>query len=88
MKAQGGIIAKLESDFEAPFRVISYKVGAVGGNYRLYQQQLNTGNKWNSAASDLIQGSGPGTAVFFDDIRVIGPDGIQRDLPQMSFNLK
>jgi gliding motility-associated protein GldM len=88
LKAQGGIIARLESDFEAPFRVISYKVGAFGGNYKLYQQQLNAGNKWNGAASDLIDGAGPGTAVFFDDIRVIGPDGIQRELPQMSFNLK
>src|SRR5262249_1078773 len=32
LKAVGAVIAKLEeSDFEAPYKVLSYKVGAVGG---------------------------------------------------------
>ena len=86
-KAQGGIIAKLESDFDAPFKVISYKVGAMGGPIHLYEQQSNTGSLWDGAAKKIIQRAGPGTAVFFDQIKVMGPDG-ERDLPQMSFNLK
>jgi gliding motility-associated protein GldM len=87
-KAMGGVIAKLESDFEAPFRVVSYTVGAIGGKIPIYQQQPNQGNRWSGAAASLIESAGPGTAVFFDNIKVVGPDGIVRDLPQMSFNLK
>ena len=87
LKAQGGIIARLDSDFEAPFKVLSYTVGAVGGKISLYQQQPNQGNRWSGAAAQLIESCGPGTAVFFDNIKVQGPDGQVRDLPQMSFIL-
>lgn len=86
-KAMGGVIAKLESDFEAPFRVISYTVGALGGKYPTYQIANNEGNRWNGNAANLINGATPGTAIFFDNIKVMGPDG-PRDLPMMSFNLK
>ncbi len=87
LKAQGGIIARLDSDFEAPFKVLSYTVGAVGGKISLYQQQPNQGNRWTGAAAQLIESCGPGTAVFFDNIKVQGSDGTVRDLPQMSFIL-
>jgi gliding motility-associated protein GldM len=87
-KAMGGVIAKLDSDFEFPFKVLSYTVGAIGGKIPIYQQQQNVGNRWNGAAQSLIESAGPGTAVFFDNIKVQGPDGIVRDLPQMSFNLR
>ncbi|MBC7851184.1 MAG: gliding motility protein GldM [Chitinophagaceae bacterium] len=87
-KAMGGLIARLDSDFEAPFRVISYTVGALGGKYPTYQIANNQGNRWSGAAETLINGATPGTAIFFDNIKVVGPDGITRDLPQMSFNLK
>ncbi len=87
-KAMGGVIARLDSDFEFPFKVLSYTVGAIGGKIPIYQQQPNTGNRWSGAAQSLIESAGPGTAVFFDNIKVQGPDGIVRDLPQMSFNLR
>ena len=36
-KVQGGLIARLiDSDFEAPFRVVSYTVGALGGKYPVF----------------------------------------------------
>jgi gliding motility-associated protein GldM len=87
-KAQGGMIAKLESEFDVEFKVISYKVGAMGGPIPYYQQQQNYGAVWSGAAKKLIELARPGTAVFFDDIKVVGPDGTERELPQMSFNLK
>jgi len=88
-KVQGGLIARLlESDFEASFRVVSYTVGAIGGKYPVYQTSSNAGNRWGGNAGTIINGAGPGTTVFFDDIRVVGPDGRERSLPQMSFNLK
>ncbi len=83
------MIARLEdSEFEAPFRVISYNVGALGGKYPVYQTSLNEGNRWGGAAATIINNATPGTSIFFDNIKVHGPDGKVRDLPQMSFNLK
>ena len=89
LKAQGGIIARLlESDFEAAFKVVSYSVGAVGGKYPVYQIAPNEGNRWGGNAATIINNATPGTSIFFDNIKVVGPDGKPRDLPQMSFNLK
>ena len=89
LKAMGGVIARLEdSDFEAAFRVVSYSVGAVGGKYPTYQSATNEGNRWSAGAANIINNATPGTSIFFDNIKVVGPDGRTRDLPQMSFNLK
>ena len=89
LKAQGGLIARLlDSDFEASFRVVSYNVGAVGGKYPVYQTSPNNGNRWSGGAATIINNATPGTSIFFDNIKVVGPDGRTRDLPQMSFNLK
>lgn len=89
LKAQGGLIARLlDSDFEAAFRVVSYSVGALGGKYPVYQTSPNNGNRWSAGAATIINNATPGTSIFFDNIKVVGPDGRTRDLPQMSFNLK
>lgn len=88
-KAMAGIIARLlESDFEAPYKVVSYQVGALGGKYPIYQIANNDGNRWNGNAKTIIDGATPGTAIFFDQIKVVGPDGRTQDLPMMTFNLK
>ena len=51
LKAMGGVIARLEdSDFEAAFKVVSYRVGAVGGKYPIYQTSTNDGNRWGGNA--------------------------------------
>jgi gliding motility-associated protein GldM len=89
LKAQGGLIARLlDSDFEAAFKVVSYNVGAIGGKYPVYQTSPNNGNRWSGGAATIINNATPGTSIFFDNIKVVGPDGRTRDLPQMSFNLK
>ncbi len=88
-KVNGGVIARLiDSEFDAPFRVTSYVVGAIGGPYPIYQYAANEGNRWNGKAKEIIDRAGPGTSVFFDKIMVVGPDGQPRELPTMSFNLK
>jgi hypothetical protein len=88
-KAIGGVIARLEnSDFESPFKVVSYKVGAVGGNIASYQQAVNDGNRWSGAAGQIISKCSPGTTVFFDEIHVVGRDGRNRELNPMVFNLR
>ncbi|WP_127128627.1 gliding motility protein GldM [Pseudoflavitalea rhizosphaerae] len=88
-KAIGGIIAKLEdSDFEAPYKVVSYRFGAQGGPIQVYAEATNNGNRWSGQAAQLVSRTGPGSVVFFDNITVIGPDGKQRDIGSMSFKLK
>jgi gliding motility-associated protein GldM len=88
-KAIGGLIARLEdSDFEAPFKVVSYKIGALGGGISAYTEAGNEGNRWSGNAQSIVQRSTPGTNIFFDQIRVVGPDGKQREIAPMVFSLK
>jgi gliding motility-associated protein GldM len=88
-KAIGGLLAKLEgSEFQSSFRVVSYKLAAIGGNIPQYQEATNEGPRWSGQAAGIVQRASPGTNVFFDAIRVVGKDGRTRELPPMVFNLK
>jgi gliding motility-associated protein GldM len=86
-KAQGGLFARLlDTDFEAPFQVLGYTVGGVVGG--IYRSVPNDGARWSPAADALIKQATPGSQIFFDQIRVKGPDNIVRELPGIFFNLK
>ncbi|HEY0678818.1 MAG TPA: GldM family protein [Chitinophagaceae bacterium] len=88
-KAQGGLIARLEdSEFEAGFRVVSYVLAASGGAFPNYQQANNEGNRWGGGAKAIVDKATPGTTVFFDQIRVVGPDGRTREITPMVFQLQ
>lgn len=88
-KAMGGVIARLEdSDFESSWRVISYTLGAIGGNISTYREAPNDGNRWSGSAAAIVTSASPGTNIFIDKLIVIGPDGRRRELPTMVFNLK
>ncbi|OIR08370.1 hypothetical protein GALL_95380 [mine drainage metagenome] len=88
-KAQGGLIAKLlESDFDARFQVISYRLGAYGGSISSPLDYLNNGPRWTGDAASLVGRASPGTKIYFDDIRVKGPDGRERQLPSIFFTLR
>lgn len=88
-KAQGGLIARLEdSEFEAPFKVVSYRLGASGGAFPVYQEAGNEGNRWSGSAANIVGKATPGTTIYFDQIRVIGPDGRNIEVAPMVFNLK
>lgn len=88
-KAMGGIMAKLlDSEFDAPFQVISYKLGANGGAFPTYQEFNNDGPRWGGNAKSAVDRATPGSSIFFDQIRVKGPDGKIRELPGIYFNLK
>ncbi|MEY3152024.1 MAG: hypothetical protein RLZZ333_621 [Bacteroidota bacterium] len=89
-KAMGGIIAKLEdSEFDAPFEVVSYRVGALSSDIPDYAPVDNKGPRWAGAAAALINKLKPGALVAITDITVKGPDGRTRVLPSgLSYNLK
>jgi gliding motility-associated protein GldM len=88
-KANAGLITKLEnSEFLAAFKVISYKMGGIGGGIPIYTQAVNQGNRWSDKAAEIVKRATPGTQVFFDDITVVGPDGRQRQIQPIFFSLK
>lgn len=88
-KAIGGVIAKLEgSEFQSSFRVVGYKLAALGGAVSQYQEANNEGNRWSGSAAAIVSKATPGTNIFFDNVRVVGKDGRTRELPPMVFNLK
>jgi gliding motility-associated protein GldM len=89
-KAMGGVIAKLEdSEFDAPFEVVSYSLGAVSSDIPDYAPVTNNGPRWTGNAANLINKLKPGAMVAITDIRVKGPDGRVRTLPgSLSYILK
>jgi len=88
-RAIGGLQAHLEnSEFESPFKVVSYKLAAIGGNVPQYVEATNEGNRWTGGAANIVAKASPGTNVFFDAIRVVGRDGRTRELPPMVFQLR
>jgi gliding motility-associated protein GldM len=89
-KAMGGVIAKLEdSEFDAPYEVVSYTVGAVSPDIPDYVPTANNGNRWNGAAANLIGKLKPGALVVINDIKVKDPSGRVRTLnSSLSYSLK
>lgn len=86
-KAQGGLRAILkDSEFDAPFTVISYTMAGIGQGFQQYTPVQVNGSQWGSNA--VISNCRPGSQVFFDDIIVRGQDGKNRKLPSISFQLK
>jgi gliding motility-associated protein GldM len=88
-KAMGGVIAKLEdSEFDAPFEVISYKVGAESQAGDFIQIE-NKGPRWTGQAASLINGLKPGKSIIITDIIVRDPAGRSRTLSaSLGYNLK
>jgi len=84
-KAVGGVLAKLESDFQAGFTVLDYKLAAtINGQY---MEAANDGPRWTGQALALVQRCTPGTHVFIDELRCKGKDNKIRTLPSMIFTL-
>jgi gliding motility-associated protein GldM len=89
-RAMGGVIAKLEdSEFDAQFEVVSYKVGALSMDIPDYSPVSNSGGRWSGSAASLISRLKPGALVSITDIVVKGPDGKLRTLSSgLSYNLQ
>ncbi len=88
-KAIGGLIARLDnSEFISPFKVVGYKLAALGGGISQYIEAQNDGNRWTGQAAAIVARATPSTNIFFDNIRVQGKDGRIRELPPMVFSLK
>ncbi len=79
-KAMGGVIAKLQdSEFDAPFEVVSYKIGAAGAGGDFIQVD-NRGSRWTGDAAGLVGRLKPGSLVAINEIVVRDPGGKSRTL--------
>jgi gliding motility-associated protein GldM len=86
-RQMGGLRAALkDSDFDAPFRVVSYTMAGNGAGFSQYTPVNLTGAQWGS--NSVISQCKPGSTVFFDDIVVVGPDGKNRKLSSIAFQLQ
>ncbi len=88
-KAQGGLRAVLENfDFDAKFLIKSYKLGGQGRGIGEYIEANNSGAPWTGPAAAIVQKAQPGAAIYFDDIRAVGPTGKERKLSSIYFTLR
>lgn len=88
-KAQGGLRAVLENfDFDAKFLIKSYRLGGQGRGIGEYTDAANNGAPWNGAAATIVGKAQPGSAIYFDDIRAVGPTGKERKLSPIYFTLR
>jgi gliding motility-associated protein GldM len=90
-KAQQGVRADLKDFvFEGvKFDIVSYVFYATGAGF-LEQPgvvPLNQGAYFNAEANKIKEKLRPGSTVVLDEIKARGPDGQQRTLPTMAFNL-
>ncbi len=86
-KAMGGLIARLQdSEFEAPFSVLSYRMGGNGSGFQSYTEDAVSGARWGN--NSVVAQCRPGSTIYIDDIMVRGPDGRNRKLPPIVFQLQ
>ena len=75
LAAIGGMGANAPGfDFKANYVVLSFDVtGTIKGQTKFTSCQ---GNNLNAEARAILSGAGPGSKIFFDNIRVKKPDGV------------
>jgi gliding motility-associated protein GldM len=87
LKSQDAIFAKLENfEFNAKFNITRFTlvIAKRGQDALLFQ---GTGNQLSSAMHTAMNGVGPGSFVAFRDIIAVGPDGAQRGLDPIVFDV-
>lgn len=74
------------SDFEAPFKVVSFTVSVTKKGF-VFEKTAN-GQNFTQAQKELIQSLDAGKRVYFQDIKAVGPDGQERKLSTIDFHLQ
>ncbi len=86
-KQMGGVRSILkDSEFDAPFNVISYTLSGNGAGFQQYTPVAINGGSWGTNA--VITQCRPGSTVFIDDIISRGADGKNRKLSSIAFQLQ
>jgi gliding motility-associated protein GldM len=87
MRVQNGLAAVLKNfDFDARFEVVSYQVTYLAKREDLVSAQCN-GPYFSEQVKGFQRSMKPGDTVYFEEIRVKGPDGTVRRIPGIVFKL-
>ena len=87
-KVQGGLRADLE-DFEfegVKYEVIGYRVG-ISAKGKEYQEGDATSAYFPGSVAASIRSLRPGDEVYFENVKVKGPDNLIRSMPSTIFKL-
>lgn len=87
-KVQGGLRADLE-DFlfdGVRYEVVSYRIGIDAKGKEYVEGEANSAY-FPASAMAAIRSLRPGDQVYFDNVRVKGPDGRVRDMPNINFKI-
>ncbi|RNL50230.1 type IX secretion system motor protein PorM/GldM [Pedobacter jejuensis] len=88
LKSETEIEADLDDfPFDVSFRILRYKITVIKPRSEAVTIAGSGGN-FAGAVRSAMNAITPGSKVFFDDIVSQGPDGRQRILPSVSFNVK
>ena len=83
---QVGVAAEMENfDFELEYKVTQFTVSAVIKGFN--QEVPVKGNRFSQKQKDLINNLSRGDKVYIEDVKAVGPDGIERQLNQLIFRL-
>jgi gliding motility-associated protein GldM len=86
LTAQMAVVADMEGfDFDLKFRVTEFTVSAVVKGFT--QTKAAKGAAITADQKTLLNGLTRGAKVYFDDIKVVGPDNRSRDLPAIGFTI-
>lgn len=89
-RAMGGVRAQLEnSEFDAPYKVVSYQITASGPGFPGGPAfGSNEGGFWGGNAATIANRAVPGTIISISKIVVQGPDGKPRKAANPSIVIK
>jgi gliding motility-associated protein GldM len=90
LKAMQGLRAQLEnSEFDAPYRVVSYTITGSGAGFKDGAvSAANQGNFWGGTAGTIANRAVPGSIISFSNILIVGPDGKTRKPVNPSFSIR
>ncbi len=84
--AQLGVIAEMENfEFDLKFTVTEFTVSSVVNGF--VRDATARGNRFTDEQKNLIRTLGKGSRIYIQDIKAVGPDGSQRPLPTIMFQL-
>ena len=88
LKSESQIDADLDDfPFDVSFKILRYKLTVIKPRSEAVTIQ-GSGGSFAGAVKSAMNAITPGSKVFFDDIVSQGPDGRQKILPSVSFNVK
>lgn len=86
LRVQRGPYAKLDSEFDATFNIVSFTLVLIGKDGFANRANI-TGTIFTDEAKALLNRARAGDMVIIQDIKARGPDGRTRDLNSLTYTL-